>query len=618
MRCGVLRLTGAAIGLGFLLGAPLSAAPLSPEFTYQGQLLQSGLPTGGTCDLQFSLYDAASGGSQLGSTQTTSPVSVTSGLFTVELNDSGQFGANVFDGSDRWLQIAVRCPVGSGSYVTLSPRQQLSATPYALYAPTAGSANGLSCSGCVSSSALGAGAVTATSIASGTIQQSNLAFTPGTVMSITAGTGLSGGTITTSGTISNSGVLSVGASAPLASSGGQNPSLSLTGTVPVANGGTGAGTAAGARTALGAAGSGANSDITSLSGITDVSGNTRLGLLALNPSTGIQNTAVGKSALAANTFSGSNTAVGWSALAANTGSGGNTAVGASALAANTGARNTGVGSGALTAMSTGDDNAALGRNVLSNLTAGSSNIAIGSGAGGSLTSGSNDIYIGNAGANESNTTRIGTTQTKVFMAGISGVTSTGGAPVYVNASGQLGTSATAATRFTDNGNGTVTDHTTGLMWEKKTGTAGSSVSCPTLSACSDPRVVNNWYTWSNGGDGLLPGEAADGMVFTNFLERLNGRLCSTDACTGLGGHTDWRLPTIGELKSILDLSATGCGTGSSCINPIFGPTALDYYWAATTTPVDPKFAWHVNFSAGYINSINKTASYYVRAVRGGL
>jgi len=62
--------------------------------------------------------------------------------------------------------------------------------------------------------------VTASSIASGTIQQSNLAFTP---------------------------VLSVGASAPLASSGGQNPSISLTGSVAVASGGTGAGTAAGAR-----------------------------------------------------------------------------------------------------------------------------------------------------------------------------------------------------------------------------------------------------------------------------------------------------------------------------------------------------------------------------------
>ncbi|HEX7410340.1 MAG TPA: hypothetical protein VF515_22195, partial [Candidatus Binatia bacterium] len=250
---------------------------LSTAFTYQGQLLQSGLPTDGTCDLQFSLYDGASGGSQLGSTQTTSPVSVTSGLFTVELNDSGQFGAGAFSGSDRWLQIAVRCPVGSGSYVTLSPRQQLTATPYALYAPTAGSASGLSCSGCVSSSALGAGAVTASSIASGTIQQSNLAFTPGTVTSITAGTGLSGGTITTSGTISNSGVLSVGASAPLASSGGQNPSLSLTGTVPVANGGTEASTAAGARTSLGAAARGANSDITALSGLTGVYGATSTG-----------------------------------------------------------------------------------------------------------------------------------------------------------------------------------------------------------------------------------------------------------------------------------------------------------------------------------------------------
>ena len=63
-------------------------------------------------------------------------------------------------------------------------------------------------------------------------------------------------------------VISVGASAPLASSGGTNPTISLTGIVGVANGGTGASTAAAARTNLGAAGSGANSDITSLTGLT--------------------------------------------------------------------------------------------------------------------------------------------------------------------------------------------------------------------------------------------------------------------------------------------------------------------------------------------------------------
>jgi hypothetical protein len=111
------------------------------------------------------------------------------------------------------------------------------------------------------------GSVAGSAIASGSIPQSDLPFTASTVTSVTAGTGLSGGTITTSGTISNTGVLSMGAFAPLSSSGGQNPTVSLTGTVAVTNGGTGASTAAAARSNLAAAASGINADITSLSGI---------------------------------------------------------------------------------------------------------------------------------------------------------------------------------------------------------------------------------------------------------------------------------------------------------------------------------------------------------------
>ncbi len=177
------------------------AAPLGSGFTYQGQLQQSGIPSTGACDFQFSVWNALTDGTQLGSTQTVGAVSVTDGLFTVALNGGGEFGASAFAGEDRWLQIGVRCPTGGGSYSTLSPRQPLTAAPYALYAPAAGSAADVSCSGCVGASDIANGAVTSSKIAGGTIQQSNLAFTPGTVTSINAGTGLTGGTITTSGTI---------------------------------------------------------------------------------------------------------------------------------------------------------------------------------------------------------------------------------------------------------------------------------------------------------------------------------------------------------------------------------------------------------------------------------
>lgn len=199
-------LAAALLAGGAVAAGAAGAAPLGSAITYQGQLQQSGLPADGTCGFEFSLWDAAgsgmppSGGGQLGGTQTVSPLAVTGGLFTVQLNGANEFGPSAFAGDDRWLQIRVRCP-DAGSYTTLGPRQKLTAAPYALYAPSAGSAGDVACSGCVSSGDLANSAVTSTQIAAGTIQASDLAFTPGTVTSITAGSGLTGGTITTSGAI---------------------------------------------------------------------------------------------------------------------------------------------------------------------------------------------------------------------------------------------------------------------------------------------------------------------------------------------------------------------------------------------------------------------------------
>ncbi len=190
-----------AAGLALLFALPQATHALSTAFTYQGQLLFNGNPFTGICpDLEFSLWDAPgsgsppSGGNRIGQTFVVPDTMVTNGVFTVQID----FGAPAFDGNDRWLQIGVNC---AGPATILSPRQQLTATPYALYAASASSAGDVTCSGCVSTGDLANGAVTATKIASGAIQQSNLAFTPGSMTSITAGTGLTGGTITTSGTI---------------------------------------------------------------------------------------------------------------------------------------------------------------------------------------------------------------------------------------------------------------------------------------------------------------------------------------------------------------------------------------------------------------------------------
>ena len=105
-------------------------------FTYQGQVMNSNSPAHGTYDLTFKLWNASSGGSQVGSTITASGTVITNGLFTVILDFGGQF-----NGTTYWLELGVRTN-GAVSFSTLSPRQQLTPTPYAIFAE-GGNAAGL-------------------------------------------------------------------------------------------------------------------------------------------------------------------------------------------------------------------------------------------------------------------------------------------------------------------------------------------------------------------------------------------------------------------------------------------------------------------------------------------
>jgi len=104
-------------------------------FTYQGRLNNSTNPATGTYDLTFSLYGTSSGGSSLAGPVTNTAVGVTNGLFTVMVD----FGAGVFTGSSNWLSIGVRTN-GAGSFTPLTPRQQVTPTPYAIFAETANAA----------------------------------------------------------------------------------------------------------------------------------------------------------------------------------------------------------------------------------------------------------------------------------------------------------------------------------------------------------------------------------------------------------------------------------------------------------------------------------------------
>lgn len=167
----------------------------------------------------------------------------------------------------------------------------------------------------------------------------------------------------------------------------------------------------------------------------------------------------------------------------------------------------------------------------------------------------------------------------------------------------LDTSGCTNDRFQDNGNGTVTDNQTGLMWEKKTGTFGGQSICPGGPTCADPHDFNNVYVWTTGAPW-----GPDGPAFFRFLSQLNGP-------SPFAGYDDWRLPTVSELLSIVDPAASGCSFGSACIDPVFGPTKADQYWTQTTHPDLNAWAWIVFFYNGSVSFNGKTSFAPIRAVR---
>jgi hypothetical protein len=121
-----------ASGLGLALAANLSAQ--STTFTYQGRLNDGATPANGLYDLRFILHgDAVLPGFEVGQPQTNSAVAVTNGLFTSVVD----FGYGVFTGDPRWLELDVRTN-GGGAFAPLTPRQKITATPYALHAGYAG------------------------------------------------------------------------------------------------------------------------------------------------------------------------------------------------------------------------------------------------------------------------------------------------------------------------------------------------------------------------------------------------------------------------------------------------------------------------------------------------
>ena len=164
----------------------------------------------------------------------------------------------------------------------------------------------------------------------------------------------------------------------------------------------------------------------------------------------------------------------------------------------------------------------------------------------------------------------------------------GNSPVGQDPEYDSSDSFTCDLSYTDNGDGTVTDNCTGLMWKQC-----SEPDTDTTGACNGTHLG---YTWVN----------------------------ALSQCEGLNfaGYTDWRLPNIKELFSIVlheDPAITGVkAEGEPYINQtVFPNTLSNVYWSSTTFPYDTDYSLAVNFYYAYVNAGDKTtASAYVRCVRG--
>lgn len=138
--------------------------------------------------------------------------------------------------------------------------------------------------------------------------------------------------------------------------------------------------------------------------------------------------------------------------------------------------------------------------------------------------------------------------------------------------------STPLNRFTDNGDGTVTDTVTRLTWKRcSEGLAGE--------VCEKGEALT--FPWQ---------EAQQAAADSRFA-----------------GKKDWRVPSIKELNSIIERQCT-----MPAINEIIFPaTPTMSFWSSTAYTGNPAFAWNVYFPYGISDGNNRKYRFYVRLVRGG-
>jgi len=179
---------------------------------------------------------------------------------------------------------------------------------------------------------------------------------------------------------------------------------------------------------------------------------------------------------------------------------------------------------------------------------------------------------------------------------------TGGSVIPCAGTGQDGELQKGALfSYTDNGNGTITDTVTGLMWEKLCDQD------PPGATCASDHDVDTTYTWTN--------------AFTK-VANLN--------TANFAGYNDWRLPNRRELESLVNAEnynpAVNTAFDTSCSAPCAltacsctqSTNPLTRYWSSTGTSSGGGNAWYVGFYDGDLGSDGTAASNYVRAVRAGL
>jgi hypothetical protein len=143
-------------------------------------------------------------------------------------------------------------------------------------------------------------------------------------------------------------------------------------------------------------------------------------------------------------------------------------------------------------------------------------------------------------------------------------------------------------RFNDNGDGTVTDNTTGLIWLKH-------------AVCLE---IGSWE---------------EAVKRINALNQGGNFYCGDYPA---GKYNDWRLPTVKELLSLIDYSyyapavCNSMGKGQCNDNDPFYDLQPLIYWSSTTDAYKPENAWFVNFGYGNVRYAKKINEYYIWAVRG--